>query len=125
MATVNQRMINACERMLERKVRTGQRLEYGDVMRRFSIGRHQLAALLDPIYNKMVQSGRADLTLVFHYAGGKFGRYNSRGRRARSVRVNARNSLQVRQYKNDLMKVYTERNVRPSASCLAWILTTP
>jgi hypothetical protein len=52
--------------------------------------------------------GHPDLTLVVVYASTGYGRFNSRGGVAQSVRVDPKNSADVETYDADLKRVYLQ-----------------
>ena len=62
--------------------------------------------MLDNIYEKEIAAGHPDLTLVVVYSQTGFGRYNSEGERARSVKVDPRNSNHVKAYREALFGVH-------------------
>jgi hypothetical protein len=60
----------------------------------------------DAIYKDETAARRPDLTLVAVYSETGYGRYNSRGRQSRSVKVDPKNPTDVQIYEAELRKVY-------------------
>jgi hypothetical protein len=65
-----------------------------------------LGRCLDEIYEQEIRSGRPDLTLVVVSKETGFGRFNSQGKPARSVKVDGKNRDAVSAYIEELNRVY-------------------
>ena len=115
--------IAQCQKILENLAKSGDRITYGDLMRALGIGRQSLADCLNPIYQTEIsaQPPRPDLTLIPHYSGSWFGRYNSRGARAQGITIDPNNKTQVQAYKDDLRNVYRHWGGKPKGKLKEWL----
>ena len=89
-------------------------ITYGDLARFLHVANQSVGVYLDPIYEEEIAQGRPDLTVVVVYPKTGMGRYNSRGRHVRSVKVDSNNDDDVRAYRDELNHVYEYWSREPS-----------
>jgi len=83
------------------------RIPYGDLARHVGVANQGLGPYLDRIYKDELANAAPDLTLVAVYSGTEYGRYNSRGRQPKTIKVNPNNPAHVRAYEAELNRVYS------------------
>jgi len=120
---VSGQTIARCRKILEDLAKSGDRITYGKLMSDLRIGRQSLADCLNPIYDSELNAkpSRPDLTLILHYSGSRFGRYNSRGGRAQSIEFNPNDKAQIQAYKDDLSNVYKHWGGKPKGALKTWL----
>ena len=82
------------------------RITYGDLAAHLGVANQSVGPFLNAIYREEVEAGRPDITLLAVYAGTNYGRYNSRGKRAQSIRVDPKDVTQCRTYDADVTLVH-------------------
>jgi hypothetical protein len=97
-----------CRNILVEVAKARRKITYGDLAKLLGVRNQSLGRYLDPIYYEEIRAGRPDLTLVVVYADTGFGRFNSRGEAARSVKVDPHNPDHVKGYKRELARVYKQ-----------------
>jgi hypothetical protein len=103
---MNRQLCARCRDKLIEVAKQGRTITYGELAAHLAIANQGSGRMLDAIYQKETAAGHPDLTLVAVYSQTGLGRYNSEGKRARSVKVDPRNPDQVKAYREALARVY-------------------
>src|SRR6476619_8076073 len=103
---MDRRIMERCRDKLIEVARVRGTITYSDLARVLNVVSQSVGVYLDPIYEEEIAQGCPDLTVVGVYSKTGMGRYNSRGRQVRSVKVDPNNDDDVRAYRNELNRVY-------------------
>jgi hypothetical protein len=95
-----------CRAKLIEVARIRGTINYGDLAKHLHVANQSVGLYLDPIYEEEIAQGRPDLTVLVVYRKTGMGRYNSRGRHVRSVKVDPNNDADVRAYRDEKNRVY-------------------
>jgi hypothetical protein len=99
-------LLNRCRSKLFEVARRGKQISYGDLAKHVGVINQGLGPYLDAIYLEEIRQDHPDVTLVAVYSGTKFGRYNSRGRAPKSIKVDPENPTDIANYNAELKRVY-------------------
>jgi hypothetical protein len=103
---IDKRRTKKCKAKLVAVARASDTINYGELASLLRVANQSVGRYLNPIYEQETALGHPDLTLVAVYRKTKMGRFNSRGGRAQSVRVDPKNQRDVKAYKAELKRVY-------------------
>jgi hypothetical protein len=101
--------LNKCRSKLVEVAAARSRITYGELAAHLGVANQSVGPYLNSIYREEVTAERPDLTLVVVYADTGFGRYNSGGGPAQSVKVDPQNLDDVKAYNEHLARVYPPR----------------
>lgn len=102
----NDELVKKCRsKLIAVAQEAGGKIFYGELAAHMQIGIQVLGKILDRIYNEEKQYGNPDLTLVVVYKKSGYGRFHSKGRRARSKIVDPKNKNDVSAYEAELTEV--------------------
>lgn len=105
---IDKQRVDRCRTKLIEVARSRGTINYGDLAKLLGVANQSVGPYLNAIYDDEIAHGRPDLTVVAVYSDTGFGRYNSRGGPAQSVRVDPNNPADVRAYMDELDRVYKE-----------------
>ena len=95
-----------CRAALEEAAKSRTHVAYSSLAKIVGVANQGLRPYLQAIYESEMAARHPDLTLVAVYANTRYGRYNSRGGDAQSIRVDPQNAADVAAYEADLEQVY-------------------
>ena len=95
-----------CRAKLVEIARNHAKITYSELAKHLGVVNQSVGLYLNPIYEDEIAAGRPDLTLVVVYSETGYGRFNSRGRQARSIKVDPNNVSDKQAYDAELGKVY-------------------
>jgi hypothetical protein len=103
---IDRRITARCKARLIAVARASKKIAYGELAKRLGVANQSVGRYLNAIYEEEIALGHPDLTLVAVYKNTNFGRFNSRGGPAQSIRVDPNNRNDVRAYEAELSRVY-------------------
>ena len=118
---VSETIVIRCRSKLVELARKGERITYGELAQHIGVFNQSIGRYLDVIYEKEMESGRPDLTVIPHYSQSWLGKFNSRGRHERTIAVNPDNPAHVRDYKEELCGVYRYWGGKPKGELKNWL----
>jgi hypothetical protein len=101
--------ITVCRNILEGLAKSGGRITYGDFAEQAGISHQSLEHCVNAIREKEKNALRPDLTVILHYAKGRYGK------------VIPKNRAGFRAYKEELRKVYKYWGGSPGGALQAWL----
>jgi hypothetical protein len=103
---VNPAITSKCRSLIQAVASRGETIPYSRLAKNLGVANQSVGHYLDEIYKEECDARRPDLTVVVVYAGTKMGRYNSRGKPAKSKKVDPRNPTDVKAYQAELKAVH-------------------
>lgn len=100
-------LIALCQNKLIEVSKRRETITYGELAGYLGVANQSVGKYLNAIYeNLVVNSKFPDLTLLAVYRGSRYGRYNSRGLPAQTVKFDPENPDHCRRYDSDRELVY-------------------
>jgi hypothetical protein len=105
----NTEQIELCRKRLIETARAKARITYGELAAHLGLKTaRNIRIYLNPIYDREMQAGRPDLTLVAVNSKTGYGWFNSEGGPAQSVPFDGKDLAQVARYEAGLNAVYEQ-----------------
>lgn len=95
-----------CRAKLVEVAKRRDRIKYSDLAKHLGIANQGPWGMLHELYREEVKAGRPDVTLVVVYASTGYGKFNSEGGPAGSVKVDTNDPQQCQAYDKALEQVW-------------------
>jgi len=102
----NTEILARCRAKLEETARKRDLISYSKLASHMGIANQGVGPYLNAIYQEETELDHPDLTLVAVYAGTRYGRFNSRGGPAQSVKVNPDKPEDRQKYDDEVKRVW-------------------
>jgi len=107
---LDETIVTECRRKIAEVANKSATITYSELAGHLHVANQSVGKYLTEIYKRECEgTANPDLTTVVVYADTGYGRYNSEGEEAESVRVDPDNAEDVRRYKDMLRRVHARK----------------